>query len=598
MSRNTLFRFGPFGFDSRHRQLYREDTLLPLPISALGVLEALLLRAPHTVGKSELLDAGWPDTEVVPDNLVQAIRSIRNVLEEDARKPEYVQTVHRRGYRFLAPVRLTEAEEGDARISVRESSASGLPETSGSRRAAGQRIGSLAVLPLANLSGDSDQEFFADGMTDALITELARMKDVDVISRTSVMKFKHTLLSVPKIARELHVDALVEGTITRGGGRIRVIAQLVDAEDHHIWGENYESADQDILRLQRKMAEAVAAEIGARLQVPPTPASGVDPLAHDAFLRGEYLLRKRKKSSILKAQTFFSEALEKDPRYAPAYAGLADTYNLLANYGFSPSPSTRSQAREMAIRALEIDSGLAEGHLALALVAAEYDWDFDRAEEIFNEALKLRASNAEIRARHAQLLVARGRISDAVEEIRYACRLDPLSEIINSNTGWFLFFDGAAEEAEKKLLDVLDYSPDFVVALYYLGSIYDSQTRFDEAIPLLSKARELTGSSSYTRAALCRALARSGDRRRAEIILETLIEDQQKNYVSPVALAVANFGLDRIDQGFGWLDAAFRERKGWLLGLRVEPVMDSLRQDPRYLDLVGRIGLPPLVASP
>lgn len=623
MGHSPLFRFGDFTLDPLRHALRRGAQAVPLPESAMAVLETLLAKAPETVDRATLMDIAWPDTAVVPDNLVQAIHVIRMALGGDAREPRFVQTVHRRGYRFVAPVTVIDFEEdfGDLKAPpLLESATSkrtrfhrifpvvllvalvvaaglvGFWTTRKARRASTRTIRSLAVLPMTNLSGDPDQEFFADGMTDALITELARIETLDVISRTSVMKFKDSRESVPDIARKLGVDAIVEGTVTRGSGRIRVIAQLVDAGDHHIWGENYESRDQDILRLQRDMAEAIAREIGARVQGrrsgerPPE----VNPAAHEAFLRGSYVLKKRKKESFFRAQEYFEQAIALDPNYAQAYAGLAHTFNLMANYGFAPSPPARSSARLMAKKALELDSDLAEAHLALAVIASEYDWNFDEAEAEFAIALSLRKSSPEIHAHHAQLLEARGELSRALEESRYAQRLDPLSEIINANTGWFLFLDGQEDAAEEQFLALLKFSPNFPVGYYYLGRMYDSQGRFEEAIPALEKARVLSEGSSYAEAALAHALAGAGQRTRAEAILEDLLRRQSLAYVSPVGLAVASIGLGRVDEGFQFLEQAFEERKGWLLELRVEPVMDALREDPRYLDLVRRIGLPPI----
>jgi len=586
-----------------------------LPESAIRVLAALLERAPDVVDKDTLLDAGWPDAEVIPDNLVQAIHAIRSALGGDARQPVYVRTIHRRGYSFVGPVTRGEspapAEDAGVIPQPEEARKSGkrLIVIIGlccvlglaawalfSNRQEGheRKIAALAVLPMQELSAAPGQEYFADGMTDALITELARIRQLNVISRTSVMKFRNTRLSVPEIARQLRVDAIVEGTVTRENGRVRVIAQLVDANDHHIWGENYESEDQDILRMQRRLAETVAQAIGERLTVSDTEPLEVNPEAHEAYLRGRYVLRMRNERSFHRAQEFFHRAIELDPAYAPAYSGLADTYNLMANYGFAPSPASREKAREMAMKALEIDGNLAGAHLALALVEGEYDWNFEAAEKEFQKALALRPSDAEIRARHAQLLVARGRLGAANEEILHASRLDPLSEIINSNAAWFLFLNGLGDEAEKKLHEVLALSPGFTVAWYYLGSIYDAQGKFDQAIAAQRKAVSLSSGSSYAKAALAHALARSGRQAEAQDILDALETESRQAYVSPVGLAVAELGLGQLDTAFARLEEAFSERKGWLLEMRVDPIFDAVREDPRYLDLVSRIGLAPV----
>jgi len=626
MDKPALLCFDSFRLDFKRHRLYRDSERIILPESAIKVLEILVANSPEVVDKTTLMDGAWPDTAVVPDNLVQAIHSLRIALGGDAREPRFIRTVHRRGYCFVAQLGQYKTEEEIDPDPEKEPvpSKPTVPASSGLffkilvglliavilvavgililRTGADTdfQVKSIAVLPMANLSGDPDQEYFADGMTDALITELARNEGFDVISRTSVMKFKNTRLSVPSIAARLGVDAIVEGTVTRANGRIRIIAQLVDSRDHHIWGENYESDDQDILRLQRNLAQAVAREIGVsiRLQRSSSEPPLVNPAAHDIFLRGKYVLRNRNRESFLKAEIFFSKSIEIDPQYAPAYAGLADTCNLLANYGFSPSPPARSRAREMAEKAIEIDPGLAEAHLALAQVLAEYDWNFEGAEVEFNKALRLRSSSAEIRSRHAQLLLNMGDLSRALDEIEFAGRLDPLSEIINSNAGWFYFVAGNSERGEERLREVLSYSPDFGVAWYYLGTIHDSEGQYDEAIAELEKARSLTRNSGYCRAALAHALARFGRTRKAEEILNHLVEESHRSYLSPIALAVASFGLDRPDDGFLYLEQAYKERKGWLLDLRVEPVLNPFRSDPRYLDLVRRIGLPPLQSNP
>ncbi len=619
-----LSRFGNFVLDPDRHVLYRGEEVVDLPESALVVLEVLVENAPDTVDKQLLIDAAWPDTVVVSDNLVQAIHTIRTALGGDARNPQFVRTVHRKGYRFVAPVSRIPSED-PAPSPSRSSSPSGfssrLPRFIGiaalvillgiiafvalrSSPKHGKRsersIQTIAVLPLENLSGDPEQEYFADGMTDSLITELARIENLGVISRTSVMQFKNTRATVPEIAAVLEVDAVVEGSVTRADGRIRVIAQLVDADDHHIWGENYDRRLGDVLKLQRELAESIAREIGARIEgrsIRP-PAVTVDPRAHEAVLRGRHFLRKRTKPAFDRAIGFFNQAITLDPRYAAAYAGLADSYNLLANYGFSPSPEVRPRAREAALKALEIDPDLAEAHLALALVAGEYDWDFDEAERQFAVALALRPSSPLIRSRHAQLLIARGKLGGAISEIEKARDLDPLSDIINANVGWFLFLDGQNDVALEKLRNVIAFSPDFAVTHYYLGVLLDREKRFDEAISELQTARRLSDGADYVLGALAHAQARSGHRGEAEGILRELLEKKMEAYVSPIALAVASFGLDRPDEAFAHLEQAFIERKGWLLHLRVEPALDGFRSDPRYLDLVDRIGLPEVSKTP
>ena len=619
MVNTVLFRFREFTLDPHRRTLSRDGEGIDLPERAFSVLVELVQRAPEVVDKDELVDAAWPGIAVVDDNLVQAVHLIRTVLGGDSRHPQFVQTVHRRGYRFIAPVELIEPgeEAGDEPTPDVTSSRSvgfrtvmwGLLAAAalfivvrysgimaGDAESGPVRVSSLAVLPLENLSEDIDQEYFADGMTDALITELARLDDLDVISRTSVMKYKETLLTVPQIAAELGVDAVVEGTVTRSGDRVRVIAQLVDAEDRHIWGESYEYELREILRLQRDISEAIAGEIDGHLTPQNAEAGGaaavVVPEAHEAYLKGRYCLGKRTEESMHRAAGFFDEAIELDPGYAPAYEGLADCYNLLANYGFVPSTDARPRARRAAERALELNPSLADAHAALAQVEGEFEWDFLSAEGEFRRSLALNPSSAQTRSRYAYFLMSQGRIDESLAEIKHAHRLDPLSDIISANVGWILMLDGQLAESEVHFRRLLEFNPSFGVAQYYLGLLLERTGRHEEAIASLAAACETTRNSDYARAALAHALATAGRTSESRGIVEQLLAEKKQRYVSPVSLAVAYFGLGETGSAFDALEQAYAERKGWLLHMQVEPVFDDYRSDPRYLDLVKRIGLP------
>ena len=619
MAGQPIFRFRDFTLEPHRRTLTRGGDGVDLPERAFAVLVELVRRAPDVVGKDDLVDAAWPGIAVVEDNLVQAVHLIRTALGGDSRNPQFVQTVHRRGYRFIAPVEVVDEEEAS---NIVEAPGEKARKWSGSRLLVGillaavvlvivvrfsgimnpedtpvpARVSSLAVLPFENLSEDVDQEYFADGMTDALITELARLDDLDVISRTSVMRYKETRMTVPQIAAELGVDAVVEGTVTRSGDRVRVIAQLVDSGDRHIWGESYEYPLRDILRLQRDIAEAIAGEIGGHL----TPlnaeteaaAAVVVPEAHEAYLKGRYCLGKRTEESMHRAIGFFDQAIELDPDYGPSFEGLADSYNLLANYGFAPSTDARPRARRAAERALELDPALADAHAALAQVEGEFDWNFPSAEVEFQRSLALNPSSAQTHSRYAYFLVSQGRLDEAVAEIRHAHRLDPLSDIISANVGWILMLDGQVAESETHFRRLLDFNSSFGVGRYYLGLLLENTGRSDEAIAALSLACDLTNDSDYARAALAHALATSGKIGESRVIVEQLLADQRERYVSPVSIAVGYLGLGETANAFDALEQAYAERKGWLLHMQVEPVFNGVRNDPRYRALVERIGLP------
>lgn len=615
MDRPTCYRFNDVILDLRRHQLIRGGEEVVLPQRAMTVLETLVMAAPETVSKADLMDAAWSDVAVVDDNLVQAIGAIRSALGDDPREPAVIQTVHRRGYRFIAPLAPILDPVPTQRLTIPE-----LPDRPRCRRAAwvvggvvaitlvlaavlaavvgsdASSIQSLAVLPMADLSPGDEREYFADGMTDALITELARYPDLDVISRTSIVRYRDTRQRIPEIARELGVDALVEGTITRIDGRVRVIAQLVDARDRHLWGESFDRPMEDVLILQRQVAEAIAAEIGATLELGGRPRDErpkVDPDAHAAYLRGRRVAEERTEPSLERAVALFQEATTLDPGWADPWLGLADVYNLLANYGYRPSTEARPKARQAAQRALALNPSLAEAHTALALVTAEYDWDFQAADRGFRLALQLNPSSANSHSWYAHFLASQGRLDDALTSMMRAHRLDPLSAIVEANIGWFRLYAGEVELAEQRLRRTLDFDPDFVVAHYYLGILLATQGRADEGVAALERAVELSSGADFARAALACALAARGDLDRARAIRTALYEESSRRYVSPVSLTYAAVAVGDTDGAFEALEAAYRERKGWLLHLRFDPLIRELRPDPRFEDLARRIGLPP-----
>lgn len=611
MSDAECSRFGDFVLDFQRHLLLRDGQEVALPSRAVAVLEALVRAAPEVVDKTALLDAGWPDVAVVEDNLVQAIGALRSALGDDSREPRFVQTVHRRGYRFIGELRSLEDDETPVAPSASAARrrwpwlvvgaavavvAVGVLGLVARRQPAARPVDSLVVLPMSDLTEGRGDDLFADGMTDALITELARYPGLDVISRTSAMRYRTTDKSVPQIADEVGVDAVIEGTVTRADGRVRVIAQLVDADDHHLWGESFERPLEDVLDLQRDMAEAIAAEVGARLRLQPSaPAPSlprVQPEAHTAYLRGRHVLEERTESSLERAITEFEKASALEPDWAEPWLGLADALNLMANYGYRRSTEARPEAREAAVRALELDPNLGEAHTALGLVEAEYEWDFVAAEQSFQRALALNPSSATGHAWYAHFLVSQNRLDAALREMRRANRLDPLSPIIEANIGWLHLYAGQLEVAEECLRTTLGHEPGFAVAHYYLGILLAVQGRDDEARTELARAIEISGGADYARAALGFAAGRAGDLATARAIRDRLLKDAHRRYVSPVSLTFIAAGMGDHDAAFAHLQQAFDERKGWLLHIRYDPMLRSLHGDPRFERLARAIGLP------
>lgn len=458
-------------------------------------------------------------------------------------------------------------------------------------------IQSIAVLPLENLSGDPEQEYFADGMTEALITELSRFSALRVVSRTSVMRYKDTLAPLPEIGRELSVDAVVEGSVLKADGRVRVTAQLIDARaDRHLWAENYDRELQDILGLHSE----VAREIARAVQVALTPAEEsrlaaarpIDPEAYEAYLRGRYHFNRTSEAELEKAVGYFERALAKEPRYAAAYSGLADSYNRLGMTLIGRPPGEmRSKAIDAASEALRIDDGLAEAHVSLGW-AKFFDWDWPGAEESFLGAIALNPKYAEAHQLYSLYLVALGRFDQAIATGRRAVELDPLSVNSQARLGQVLFYARRYDDAIREFRNALELDPNFVFALWHLGDTYAQVSRFDEAISVLEKAATLSRRNPAVLGYLGCAYAKSGRDREARELLKEMTEISETRYISPFTLASLDVCLKDRESAFEWLEKAFAERSYLLVYLAVYPPLDSLRDDPRFRDLLRRISFP------
>jgi TolB-like protein/Tfp pilus assembly protein PilF/predicted Ser/Thr protein kinase len=466
-------------------------------------------------------------------------------------------------------------------------------------RAATPKIESLAVLPLANLSNDPEQEYFADGMTEALITDLAQIRALRVISRTSAMQYKAAKKPLPEIARELNVDGIVEGSVQRSGDRVKVSAQLVDgASDRHLWAETYERDAKDVLRLESELARAIAREIrvtvtsdeAARLK----KAAPVDPEAHQLYLKGRFYWNKRRTDAYETALRYFQQAIDHDPRYASAYAGLADTYGLLAVLPSEVAPPTEMmpKARQAALKALELDDTLAEAHTSLAFVLAQFDWNSTEAGREFERAIELNPGYATARQWYGLCLAAQGRLDEAMAQTRKASELDPLSLIINNAVGRILYFSRRFDEAAEQLRKTLEMDPSFPIAHYQLGMVYAAQGRLREAITEYDKLQP-PAAVSLAPALIGNALGRSGDAAGARRTLERLAALSTKRYVSPAHVAFVYMGLGDRDQSFAWLAKARDERSVFVRFIKVDPLFDPLRSDSRFAELVKSVGLVP-----
>lgn len=455
-------------------------------------------------------------------------------------------------------------------------------------------VRTIAVLPLQNLSGDAAQDYFADGMTEALTTDLARIESLQVISHTSAMQYKAAKQSLPAIARALQADAVVEGSVQRSGSRVRVTAQLVRAfDDTHLWADSYERDLGDVLALQDDVASDIARQIESRLGGPkPAPApkvQAINPEAYEAYLRANSYFDS---FDLQKSIDYYRQAIKLDPNYAPAYAHMAQAYSYLAFFGAVSPREGWGKAKEAAIIALQKDAGLPEGHGALALAKLHYDWDFAGAEQEFKRALELNPSDADIRHDYAHYLMAVGRVTESRAETERALELDPVGAGLTSCLCWHSFAARDYDEAVRLAEKFLKSQPDDAWERTILGWTYEQKQMPDRAVAEFKRAVAATNGDAFFVAALGHAYALAGQRREAEKVLQTLTDRARKSYVSPFDLALIQVALGEKDKAFALLDKAVAEHSTFLVYVKWEPRLDPLRSDPRFEELLRRIALP------
>jgi TolB-like protein/DNA-binding winged helix-turn-helix (wHTH) protein/Tfp pilus assembly protein PilF len=627
-------RFGVFEVDLRAGELRKQGVRLRLQEQPFQVLAMLLERPGETVTREELRDRLWTaDTFVDFDHGVnKAVSRIREALGDSATSPRFVETVARRGYRFLADVAIVEGAPvvrpdggpSDILAVEHEFVAPTVAPTSPrrfarwhlwiltgaalvlasigvviwllqSRAPQPALIRSLAVLPLENLSGDTSQEYFADGMTDELIATLGQIRAVRVISRTSVIPYKHARKPLPQIARELNVDAVVEGTVLRSGGQVRITAQLIEARlDKHLWSETYDGDLRDTLTLQNKVARAIADQIRINLNAQEQAALAhgkvVDPQAHEAYLKGRYFWNKRTGDNLTKAVEYFNQAVERDPNYAEAYSGLADSYALLGDweYGILPPTEALPRAKAAAIKALQLNDALGEAHTSLAFSLDVFDWDWKSADTEFRRAIELNPGYATAHHWYAWHLCLQGKNDEALAEMRKAQKVDPLSLIINAELAELLLITHFTDESIDQSRKTIEMDANFPLAHNQLGVAYLLQQKRAEAIAELQKAVQLSAGNPTCTANLARAYAAGGRIGEAMQLLGGL-KQPRGSYSNASEIAMVYAALEDMDQAMAWLNRAYKERFNPSVLLR--PGFDPLRADARFQDLERRVGL-------
>ncbi len=458
------------------------------------------------------------------------------------------------------------------------------------------KIGSLAVLPLKNLSGDPTQEYLADGMTEALIGRLSSMHGLRVISRTSVMRFKNPQLSVPEIAKMLGADAIVEGSVMREGNRIRVTAQLIRAAtDEHFWSETYDRELRDVLNVQSELAQSIAEKVQVTVTGEErerlTAARSVAPEVYESYLKGQFAFDKsNSRADVEESIVYLEHAIQMDPTFAPAYVGLA---NALSNLGTvlvgAPPGQTRPQMIRAVRKALELDPDLAVAHVVLANAQQEqFHWADAEAE--YRRALELSPNDADAHRGLASWLLCQGRTDEAVAWAQRGRELDPLA-VSGASIAWILFQSRRYQEAIRELRSALALQPDEVSALTYLGFALTANNQPADAIPVLEKAISVSSGSPAATGVLIRAYSHTGRRKDALRLLAELKKRKSAGYIPAGAFVNAYLGLGENDQAFTWLEQAYQEQSNILQFLKVHPYFDPIRADPRFRDLVRRVGL-------
>jgi TolB-like protein/DNA-binding winged helix-turn-helix (wHTH) protein/Tfp pilus assembly protein PilF len=618
-------RFDEYELDVRAGELRKRGVRLRLRGQPLQVLEILLEHAGEVVTRTELQTRIWPaDTFVDFDHsLHNAISRVREVLGDSAETPRYIETLPRRGYRYIGPVQDFQslpvaAEIGDP--TPQPAAIIAPPKRIGHLvlvlcalftlglvawttwryihgKAAVSPIRSIAVLPLKNFSGDPSEEFFADGITDQLITDLAKVGPLRVVSRSSIMQYKGAKKGLPEIARELNVDAIVEGSISRSGRRVRVTAQLIQAStDQHLWAETYDRDLGDILNVEAEVADAIAQQV--RAQLTPTQraqlrsAHAVNPAAYDDYLRGRlYFVNEfTKPASLKKAQGYFEESIQKDPNFALAYAGLADTYVYLAFAGALTRDQAYRSAKEAVAKALKFDDSIGEAHDTLGVLNWEFDWDWSAADREFNRAIALAPSYSCAREDRAIFLAMTGRRAEALAEIAKIDQLDySFSAATTESLTYYQLRDYPNLIASSKrwlLLDPKDWSQHLA-----LGVGYEGTGRLEEAISEYQQAIAISGASESV-VALAHAFRAVGKNAEADKILRDLEHKAKESSASPYTMATIYAGLNENEKAFQFLERAYSEKSLDLVrSIKSDMLLDSLRSDPRFQDLLRRIGL-------
>jgi TolB-like protein/DNA-binding winged helix-turn-helix (wHTH) protein/Tfp pilus assembly protein PilF len=632
-----IYHFGEFTVDGDQKVLYRNGAPLPLAPKVFDTLLILVENGGRIVEKEALMNRLWPNIFVDEGNLTFNIQQLRKALGDNARHPIFIETVARRGYRFIAD--LEQPAEQSEVVSIQPHT-NGTPDIqlTNAKRSAGHSakrwakvllavaavllvlvagIGlwrwrsshqpqaatgrlMLAVLPFQNLTGDAGQDYFSDGLTEEMIIQLGNLdpQRLGVIARTSAMHYKNSPESLDKIGRELGVQYVLEGSVRRESDKVRITAQLIQIKDQtHLWSREYDRDLSNLLLLQNEIAQEVAGEIRLtlgdnqkRTETARHPALSPQAYeAYDLYLKGQYFFNQRTGAGFAEAIDYFKEATIKDPRYARAYAGLADCYALMGGYSGRPQTEFMPKARAAALEAVAIDDNLAEAHTALALIVQNYDWDWQTADKEFRRAIELNPNYATAHHWYAEHLTWLGRFDEALRESERARQLDPLSLIIAADNGAILYYSRQYDRAIAQFLAVREMDPNFPRA-YMIDEAYEQKGLFADALTNVDRLRQY-GDSPWTLSEMVYLYARSGQQAEAQRALEKLLELDRRQQIEPATILMAYVGLGNKEQSFVYLEKAYSQHSNTLATLKVEPRFDPLRDDVRFQQMQRRVGL-------
>jgi TolB-like protein/Tfp pilus assembly protein PilF len=574
-SNKQMFRFGEFDLDPDALELRKSGSLVRLQRQPFRLLLLLVRRAGEVLHRNTIEKEIWGDQIHVDfeGGLNFCIKQIRAALQDDAATPRFVETLPKQGYRFIASVQRQQRSRADERIM-------------------------LAVLPFDNLTGQADQEYFTDGMTEELITQLSRLNPqrLGVIAFTSAKQYKETSKSIDQIGRELRVDYIIEGSVRRAGNRVRIAAQLVEVADQcYLWAEAYNRTLDDVITIQTDVAQRVAHSLMLELlpdhRAQMARAASGNSEAYEMYLKGRFYWNKRTEDAFMKALKYYQAAIDRDPEYAPAYAGIADVYEIAGFYSAIPPKEAHEKSRAAITKALEFAPGYADAHASIAYGKFLYEWDFDGAEAAFRHALELNPNQVTGHSWYALCLAALRRFDEALAQTAFALELDPLSLVVNSHKGWVLYFARRYDDAIKQLLNTIEIDPNFAVAHFFLGLVYLKTENYAEATRHFVKAKEASNEHPAAIAGWIAATARSGKKAEAKKILSELEQMAERRYVIPYYLTLAYLGLGDNARALQWLERSCDDRSSYMPNIGADPALDPLRGSPRFEKLLRSVGI-------